>query len=52
VTLAVRVAAIRDEAAEIRSFELVSADGNPLPAYTAGSHIDEGLFQFETTNPG
>lgn len=43
MTLAVRVAAIRDEAVDIRSFELVSADGNPLPAYTAGSHIDVQL---------
>jgi len=31
---------ITDEAEAIRSFELVRADGRPLPAFTAGSHID------------
>ena len=32
--------AIRDEAIGIKSFELVSADGRNLPAFTAGAHID------------
>jgi len=39
-TLKVRVARITDEAQDIRSYELVSADGGPLPAFSAGSHID------------
>lgn len=38
--LRVRVKRIKDEAAEIRSFELVRADGGILPAFTPGSHID------------
>jgi vanillate O-demethylase ferredoxin subunit len=45
--LAVRVRAVRAEADDIKSFELVSADATPLPPFTAGSHIDvkvdEGL---------
>ncbi|KWF24846.1 PDR/VanB family oxidoreductase [Burkholderia pseudomultivorans] len=36
----VRVATKRDEAVDICSFELVRADGEPLPAFSAGSHID------------
>jgi ferredoxin-NADP reductase len=36
----VRVAAVRDVAVDIRSYELVAADGRPLPAWTPGSHID------------
>lgn len=39
-TLAVRVARKADEALDICSFELVSADGTPLPAFSAGSHVD------------
>lgn len=31
---------IREEADEIKSFLLASMNGTPLPAYTAGSHID------------
>jgi vanillate O-demethylase ferredoxin subunit len=38
--LTVRVAAIRDEALDVRSFALVPADARPLPAFSAGSHID------------
>ncbi|HDR9587141.1 TPA: oxidoreductase [Burkholderia stabilis] len=38
--LTVRVAAKHDEAADICSFELVRADGLPLPPFSAGSHID------------
>jgi len=41
--LKVRVAAKTLEAADICSFELVSADGKPLPAFSAGSHIDVPL---------
>ena len=36
----VKVRAIREVAADINSYELVPADGRPLPAFTAGSHID------------
>ena len=43
MTIAVRVANIREEAIDICSFELVSVDGSALPAYTAGSHIDVHL---------
>ena len=45
MTLAVRVANIRDEALDIKSFELVSAQGDTLPAYSAGSHIAVHLNQ-------
>ena len=38
--LMVRVAAKHDEAIDICSFELVTVDGRPLPAFSAGSHID------------
>ncbi|PRE65577.1 oxidoreductase [Burkholderia multivorans] len=38
--LTVRVAARHDEAADICSFELVRADGGPLPPFSAGAHID------------
>jgi ferredoxin-NADP reductase len=41
--LRVRIAAIREEAEGIRSFELVSADGAPLPAVSAGAHVDVRL---------
>ncbi len=39
-TLQVRVARKAFEAEGICSFELVSADGRPLPAFSAGAHID------------
>jgi vanillate O-demethylase ferredoxin subunit len=39
-TLKVRVRLIRGEAADIKSFELVSAHGQPLPPFTAGAHIE------------
>jgi vanillate O-demethylase ferredoxin subunit len=38
--LKVRVAARHDETTDICSFELVHAAGQPLPAFSAGSHID------------
>ncbi len=38
--LRVRVAGIVDEADRIRSYELVSAEGRPLPSFSAGSHVD------------
>lgn len=38
--LILRVAAIRQMAATIRAIELVSADGSPLPPFTAGAHIN------------
>ncbi|CAG2150660.1 Phthalate 4,5-dioxygenase oxygenase reductase subunit [Cupriavidus yeoncheonensis] len=34
------VTRIADEAERIRSFELAAADGDTLPAFTAGAHID------------
>ncbi|WP_436307211.1 PepSY domain-containing protein [Variovorax sp. LjRoot290] len=36
----VRVRRIAFQAADIKSFELVSTTGDPLPAFTPGSHID------------
>ncbi|MFZ3116801.1 MAG: PDR/VanB family oxidoreductase [Variovorax sp.] len=39
----VRVARTTQEALDIRSFELVRADGQGLPAFSAGSHIDVHL---------
>ena len=42
-TLRVRVARKAVEAEGICSFELVSADGVPLPAFSAGSHVDVQL---------
>lgn len=39
-SLQVRVARKVQEAQDICSFELVSADGSPLPAFSAGSHVD------------
>lgn len=39
-TLTLRVAAARYVAETIRAIELVSADGSPLPGFTAGAHID------------
>lgn len=38
--LNVRVKRTKQEAVDIKSFELVSADGSTLPPFTAGSHID------------
>jgi vanillate monooxygenase ferredoxin subunit len=38
--LKVRVAAAWDEAFGIRAFEFVASDGRPLPAFSAGAHID------------
>jgi ferredoxin-NADP reductase len=37
---ALEVAAVRDEAAEVRSFELVDPAGGPLPEWAPGAHID------------
>jgi vanillate O-demethylase ferredoxin subunit len=42
-TLNVRVARKAAEAVDICAIELVSADGTPLPAFSAGSHIDMHL---------
>jgi vanillate O-demethylase ferredoxin subunit len=42
-TLRVRVARKAPEALDICSFELISADGAPLPAFSAGSHVDVHL---------
>lgn len=39
-SFSVRVARKSQEAVDICTFELVSADGGPLPAFSAGSHID------------
>jgi len=39
-SLTVRVTAKSAEALDICSFELVEAEGRPLPAFSAGSHID------------
>ena len=39
-TLAVRVARRRDEAEDIAGFDLVRVDGQPLPTFAAGAHID------------
>lgn len=38
--LSVRVAARKEEAKDIVSFELVPTDDGPLPAFSAGAHID------------
>jgi vanillate O-demethylase ferredoxin subunit len=40
MTQRVTVREIRQETPDIRSFELESADGTPLAAYTPGAHID------------
>lgn len=39
-TLRMRVQAIADEAPDVRAIELRACDGQPLPAFTAGAHID------------
>ncbi|MBP1203459.1 vanillate O-demethylase ferredoxin subunit [Duganella sp. 1411] len=54
--LKVRVERRASEAEDICSYELVSADGSPLPAFSAGSHIDvhvgPGLVrQYSLCNP-
>ncbi|WP_213959459.1 2Fe-2S iron-sulfur cluster-binding protein [Variovorax sp. dw_954] len=41
--LQVRVARKTTEAVDIASFELVRDDGRPLPAFSAGSHVDVQL---------
>jgi vanillate O-demethylase ferredoxin subunit len=41
--LAVRVARKATEAVDICTFELVAVDGAPLPAFSAGSHVDVAL---------
>ncbi|MDB5827885.1 MAG: Phthalate 4,5-dioxygenase [Variovorax sp.] len=41
--LQVRVARKVAEAIDIATFELVSVDGRPLPAFSAGSHVDVHL---------
>ncbi|SEC97439.1 PDR/VanB family oxidoreductase [Bradyrhizobium erythrophlei] len=38
--ISARVAEIRTEATDIRSYQLVGANGERLPAFTAGAHID------------
>jgi len=38
--LTVRVQRIREEAIDIKSFELVSTSGAALPAFTPGAHVD------------
>ncbi|MFC3108333.1 PDR/VanB family oxidoreductase [Undibacterium arcticum] len=42
-TVSVRVKRISQEACDIKSFELVSTTGAPLPSFTPGSHIDVHL---------
>lgn len=42
-TLEVIVQAVRLEADRIHSYELRAADGAPLPAFTAGAHVDVHL---------
>ena len=48
-TIDVRINKVHDEATDIKCFELVSANGTPLPSFTPGSHInvhvDEGLVR-------
>jgi len=41
--IAVQVAARHNEALDICSYELIRVDGQPLPAFTAGAHIDVHL---------
>ncbi len=42
-TISVRVARKHQEAVDICTFELVAQDGSPLPAFSAGSHVDVHL---------
>lgn len=39
-TQTLRIAAIADEAQDIRTYRLVGTDGSPLPAAPPGSHLD------------
>lgn len=41
--LTVRVKRLKDEALDVRSFELIPTDGGTLPAFVPGSHIDVHL---------
>lgn len=55
-TIAVRIAAIHRETDEIRKFVLVHPDGDALPAFAAGAHVDvhvaPGLIrQYSLVNP-
>jgi vanillate monooxygenase ferredoxin subunit len=38
--LTVKVVQVKQEALDVKSFALVSADARPLPSFTAGSHVD------------
>ncbi|CAM3777459.1 PDR/VanB family oxidoreductase [Polaromonas hydrogenivorans] len=42
-TISVRVARKQREAVDICTFELVAEEGGPLPAFSAGSHVDVQL---------
>jgi vanillate O-demethylase ferredoxin subunit len=42
-TISVRVARKQQEAVDICTLELVAEDGGPLPAFSAGSHVDVHL---------
>jgi len=42
-TISVRVARKQQEAVDICTYELVAVDGSPLPAFSAGSHVDVHL---------
>ncbi|HWZ72632.1 MAG TPA: hypothetical protein VN326_14325 [Casimicrobiaceae bacterium] len=37
--LKVIVKRVRQEALDVRAFELLAADAKPLPAFTPGSHV-------------
>ena len=50
-TLQVRVAAKSVEALDIVTLELVAVDGKPLPAFSAGSHVDV-MLPGEQGGPG
>ncbi|MDR5748897.1 PDR/VanB family oxidoreductase [Caballeronia sp. LZ029] len=39
-TLTVKVNRVAQESLDIKSFELISATGDPLPPFAAGSHVD------------
>lgn len=41
--LKVRVARKRQEATDVCCYELASANGEPLPSFAAGAHIDVHL---------
>ncbi len=54
--LRVRVAAKTQEASDVCSLDLASADGQPMPAFTAGAHVDLALApgltrQYSLCNP-